>query len=93
MFGPFRAHAHVAVDEDADRFVPSWNLLMGVPFATLFIELGLQHFIHFIVFGIHTAALIALSAATRGRRRGALRLKTRFKIFFQIGIIPIGAAR
>lgn len=63
---------------------------MGMSFAPLFIELGLQHFIHFVIF-IRDAAGLALRPATGRGWRGTLGDEIVF--FLQIGIVAVGASR
>ena len=62
-----------------------------MPFATLFIEFGLEHFIDLVILWIcRHATLIALRPIARGGGRGALRYKVFVMIRFEIRIIVIG---
>jgi hypothetical protein len=64
---------------------------VGHAFATLFIQLGLQHFVHFIFFVRH-ATRFALRPTSRSRGRGAFRTLGAFDFFeivFQIRIVAI----
>lgn len=53
-------------------------------FAAVVFQLGLQHLVHFIVFGSSDAARIALRPAARSRRRGTFGFEGtfRFEIVF-----------
>jgi hypothetical protein len=91
-FGPLRTHAHIAVDQHANGVLPGRNLLVGHAFAAIFIQLGLQHFVHFIVLG-RDPTRFALGPPTRGGRRWAIDFFHFFEVIFQIRIIVIGTAR
>src|SRR5688500_14555056 len=86
---PFRAHAHVAVDEDSDGFLPGRNLLVRGAFAAVVVEFRLQHFVDFIVFGRNATGL-ALRPATR---RGGSRLPLDFEFIVGFKFIAVRAAR
>lgn len=85
-FRPFRTHAHVAVDQHTDRFLPGRNFLVGMTFAAIFVELGGQHFVNFIVFGMDATG-VTLRPTAMGRRRWTIC----YKFIFQIGIVVIAA--